>query len=207
MLNIAGTCTVAVSPAKVVAQDLPRICSSCHSAIRAIHPVRDSQTRYLRGFRCKSIVGLSTVNPAMTLLTIISVATPSVTLMIEANANVARAQSIATKEAVCTSAIPLANFQTVTCFSREDAQPILNAITPPVVTRGTESRLESSENWSTASPDRSMPTPNPPAGGMPCRRGADEIVIHLGHRFLVRQTGQLRLEQLLPAGPGSFSSV
>ena len=51
-----------------------------------------------------------------------------------------------------------------------------------------------------------MPTPRPPAGGMPCLQGADEVVVHLGHRVFFRQPGELLLEELL-LQIGSFSSV
>ena len=42
-----------------------------------------------------------------------------------------------------------------------------------------------------------MPMPRPPAGRHAVTQRADEIVVHLGHRLLFRQAGQLLAEKLL----------
>ena len=40
-----------------------------------------------------------------------------------------------------------------------------------------------------------MPIPRPPAGGMRVLQGADEVVVHLGHRVFCLLAGELLLEE------------
>ena len=54
---------------------------------------------------------------------------------------------------------------------------------------------------------RSMPMPRPPAGGMRVLQGADEVVVHLGHRVLLGQARRAGCGRAASCRIGSFSSV
>ena len=83
MFSMAGTCTTAVMPA-IWSPTILRISAMCHSGLG--NPSRLWLSNTMSDKMPCSRLCISCVKPAITLLTTMSVATPSVTLMIEASA-------------------------------------------------------------------------------------------------------------------------
>ena len=81
---MAGTTTVGVMPSMYVAGRRLRICSMCHSG--SWKPSRLCALEHHVGEDAVDAVLHLVVKPSITLLTTIIVATPSITLMIDASA-------------------------------------------------------------------------------------------------------------------------